>query len=70
MADLVLGKDYTLTENGLVIFTAEYLLKKGKCCESGCLNCPYGFNHLKIDPLTPQELSSGWSSCDTDDSEF
>ncbi|MDX6765740.1 MAG: DUF5522 domain-containing protein [Candidatus Methylacidiphilales bacterium] len=28
-------------ENGLVVFTAAYLLKRGHCCESGCRHCPY-----------------------------
>lgn len=28
-------------ENGLVIFTAEYLLKRQWCCNNGCRHCPY-----------------------------
>ncbi|RMD99317.1 MAG: hypothetical protein D6816_15105 [Bacteroidetes bacterium] len=40
------GKDYTL-ENGLLVFTKEYLLKRGYCCQSGCRNCPYGFKKSK-----------------------
>ncbi len=31
-----------------------FLLKRGHCCKSGCLNCPYGFEE---DPETPQELN-------------
>ncbi|HMJ71665.1 MAG TPA: DUF5522 domain-containing protein [Cyclobacteriaceae bacterium] len=30
-------------ENGLMVFTREYHLKRGYCCESGCRHCPYGF---------------------------
>jgi hypothetical protein len=30
-------------ENGLVVFTREYHLKRGTCCKSGCRHCPYGF---------------------------
>jgi hypothetical protein len=30
-------------ENGLLVFTREYHLKRGYCCQSGCRNCPYGF---------------------------
>jgi len=26
-----------------IVFTEQYLLKRGKCCESGCRHCPYGF---------------------------
>lgn len=32
--------DYYL-ENGLFVFTAQYHLKRGYCCGSGCRHCPY-----------------------------
>jgi Family of unknown function (DUF5522) len=38
---LVEGLDYYL-ENGLMVFTAAYLLKRGYCCHHGCRHCPYG----------------------------
>jgi len=28
-------------ENGCVVFTAEYLRKRGVCCGNGCRHCPY-----------------------------
>jgi hypothetical protein len=28
-------------ENGLLVFTASYHLKRGYCCNSGCRHCPY-----------------------------
>lgn len=28
-------------ENGLYVFTAWYLLKRGYCCGNGCRHCPY-----------------------------
>jgi len=31
-------------EEGFIVFTENYLLKRGYCCESGCRHCPYGFN--------------------------
>jgi hypothetical protein len=40
---LVEGVDYYL-ENGLMVFTSEYHLKRGYCCQSGCRHCPYGFS--------------------------
>ena len=40
-AQLVQGIDYTI-ENGLLVFTAAYHLKRGTCCQSGCRKCPYG----------------------------
>jgi hypothetical protein len=40
---LVEGVDYYF-ENGLMVFTREYHLKRGYCCQSGCRHCPYGFS--------------------------
>ncbi len=28
-------------ENGLMVFTAAYHLKRGYCCNSGCKHCPF-----------------------------
>ena len=39
-AELHEGLDYYL-ENGLFVFTATFLQKRGYCCESGCRHCPY-----------------------------
>ncbi len=38
---LVEGKDYYLDEQGRVVFTTDYLFRRGYCCESGCKHCPY-----------------------------
>ncbi|MCB0417989.1 MAG: hypothetical protein H6617_10850 [Bdellovibrionaceae bacterium] len=35
------GEDFYLNEEGLLVFTAQYLLKRGYCCRNGCLHCPY-----------------------------
>jgi len=40
--DLIPGKDYYL-EGGCMVFTADFLRRRGYCCESGCRHCPYGF---------------------------
>ena len=40
---LVEGVDYYL-ENGLMVFTAYYLAKRGYCCNNACRHCPYGDN--------------------------
>lgn len=36
------NEDYYF-ENGLIVFTEAYHLKRGYCCKSGCRHCPYGF---------------------------
>lgn len=38
------GKDFYIdSKTGLTVFTQNYHLEKGYCCESGCRHCPYGF---------------------------
>jgi hypothetical protein len=34
-------------ENGLMVFTKAYHLRRGYCCQSGCRHCPYGFKKKK-----------------------
>jgi len=34
-------EDYYLSPEGYIVFTKEYHLKRGYCCQSGCVNCPY-----------------------------
>ena len=33
--------DYYLNEEGLMVFTAQYHLRRGYCCGNGCKHCPY-----------------------------
>lgn len=34
-------------ENGYLVFTEAYHLKRGHCCGSGCRHCPYKPQHQK-----------------------
>lgn len=36
--------DFYLSKEGYKVFTEQYHLKRGYCCESGCRHCPYGYN--------------------------
>lgn len=36
--------DYYTSPEGYIIFTEQYLLKRGYCCKNGCKHCPYGYN--------------------------
>lgn len=38
-------------ENGLMVFTEAYHLKRGYCCKNGCRHCPYGFKKESNDKL-------------------
>ena len=34
-------EDYYFSEEGYIVFTEAYHLKRGYCCESNCSHCPY-----------------------------
>ncbi|HKP46405.1 MAG TPA: cysteine-rich CWC family protein [Pyrinomonadaceae bacterium] len=51
-AVLVEGEDYYL-ENGLMVFTARYHLRRGYCCESDCRHCPYKAEEM-TEPAIPK----------------
>jgi hypothetical protein len=36
-------EDFYLNEQGFMVFTEAYHLKRGYCCKNGCRHCPYGF---------------------------
>ncbi|MGZ8172102.1 MAG: DUF5522 domain-containing protein [Methylobacter sp.] len=44
MKNLTEGVDF-YREDGWVVYTAEYHLKRGYCCHSGCRHCPYGYDN-------------------------
>jgi len=33
--------EFYFEPGGAMVFTTEYLLKRGHCCDSGCRHCPY-----------------------------
>jgi hypothetical protein len=37
-------EDYYMSPKGYVVFTEKYHLKRGHCCKSGCVHCPYGYD--------------------------
>jgi len=39
---LVEGEDF-YREGAFVVFTERYHLRRGRCCESRCRHCPFGF---------------------------
>lgn len=41
MPTLKEGEDYYINEQGLMVMTREYHLKRGYCCKSGCKHCPW-----------------------------
>ena len=45
-----------LTPEGHTVFTSQFLKKRGTCCNTACLHCPYGFT-LKKCGLQFQDVS-------------
>ncbi|MEI6489575.1 MAG: DUF5522 domain-containing protein [Bacteroidota bacterium] len=39
--------EFYYSEQGYIVYTEKYLLKRGYCCQNGCKHCPYGFNKSK-----------------------
>jgi hypothetical protein len=44
-------------ENGLLVYTAAYHLKRGHCCGSGCRHCPYEPRHTEGSDKVRQETT-------------
>jgi len=57
-------EDYYISEEGYIVFTETYHLKRGYCCKSGCKHCPYGYDK-KTDSFKKKTSSS--SSIDKKD---
>ncbi len=34
-------------EGPYMVFTAQYLKRRGYCCKSGCRHCPYGYRKVE-----------------------
>jgi hypothetical protein len=55
IANTILSVDDYYMENGLLVFTEAYHLKRGYCCGSGCRHCPYGHANVarQLEPGEP-----------------
>ena len=40
------GEDYYFNEEGLMVLTEKFHLKKGFCCGNGCKHCPYEYKNV------------------------
>lgn len=49
-----------IDQNGNNVFTSTYLSKRGTCCRTNCLHCPYNFTSknykIEIHPLTDKQI--------------
>ncbi|MGZ3786945.1 MAG: DUF5522 domain-containing protein [Bacteriovorax sp.] len=65
---LIPNTDFYINSKGDLVFTEEYHLKRGHCCQSGCLHCPYGYKD-KVDPNIPAEFNNAWEEVNFDEEE-
>jgi hypothetical protein len=40
-------EDFYMDQNGLMVFTEKYHLKRGYCCGSKCRHCPYNHENVR-----------------------
>jgi hypothetical protein len=43
---LIEGEDFYYNEQGLMVLTEAFHLKRGFCCGNGCKHCPYHFENV------------------------
>ncbi len=56
MHDLVENEDYYYNEQGYIVLTKSFHLKKGYCCGNGCKHCPYDYEAVP-EPLKSEMLA-------------
>ena len=59
MQNLVEGEDYYYNDQGYIVLTEKFHLKKGYCCGNGCKHCPYEFVNV------PEPKRSELLACQT-----
>ncbi len=45
--NIKIEEDDFYMENGFLVFTEKYHLKRGYCCGNKCRHCPYQFKNVK-----------------------
>jgi hypothetical protein len=46
MSNFTEGTDFYYNEDGLMVLTSAYHLKRGTCCGKGCRHCPYKYENV------------------------
>ena len=44
--NLIEGEDFYYNQEGLVVLTEKFHLRRGYCCGNGCKHCPYNYEHV------------------------
>lgn len=54
-------EDYYINEDGLLVMTKQYHLKRGFCCGNACLHCPYNHINVKENKVKSKQKETGKS---------
>ena len=65
--EMIEGEDFYFDESGKMVFLGQFLAKRGHCCESGCLHCPWDYKK-RVDPNVPPEFQDPWGRLDNPES--
>lgn len=56
------GIDFYYNDDGYIVLTAAFLLKRGYCCGNGCRHCPYDYENVpepgRTNLLTTRKLNN------------
>ncbi|WP_343689534.1 DUF5522 domain-containing protein [Chitinophaga sp.] len=56
------GIDFYYNDDGYLVLTAAFLLKRGYCCGNGCRHCPYDYEKVpeprRTDLLDARKLNN------------
>ncbi len=56
---LIKDIDFYVDENGYSVFTEQYHLKRGYCCNNGCRHCPYETKDIEGSKINKQPFIVG-----------
>ena len=60
------SEDFYYNEQGYMVLTAQYLLRRGFCCGNGCKHCPYDYRAVaepRRSELLAKRRSDGENPC-------
>ena len=63
MSRLIEGEDFYYNEDGYMVLTENFHLKKGFCCGNGCRHCPY--NYVNVPEQKRSELMKNLNAKNT-----
>tara|TARA_R110002020_G_scaffold18011_10_gene63610 strand:- start:225 stop:446 length:222 start_codon:yes stop_codon:yes gene_type:complete len=47
---------FTYYENGNLVMTEKYHIRRGSCCGSGCKHCPFSPPHIKMNKTLRKDI--------------